>query len=92
MLSEREKAIYYIVAVDGFIRHLGLKNKKLSTDNLHESWARMLDHARMSKFYGIQEEEFLELLDDCSKETEHHLELVEQMIEFHQNRKNDKGV
>ena len=87
MLSEREKAIYYIVAVDGFIRHLGLKNKNMSTDNLHESWAKMLDHARMSQFYGLPEEEFLVLLDDCSKESKNHLKMVEQMISYMENKR-----
>lgn len=87
MLSEREKAIYYIVAVDGFVRHLGLKNKSLSHDELHNSWARMLDHARMSQFYGLPEEEFVALLDDCSKESESHLKMVEQMVSYMENKR-----
>jgi Mn-containing catalase len=47
----------------------------------------MLDHARMSQFYGLPEEEYLALLDDCSKESESHLKMVEQMVSYMENKR-----
>lgn len=87
LLNQREKAVYYITAIQGFMRHMSYEHDGID-DKLMKTWGMMLDTARVANCYDLSDEEYNKIMEDCKKESENHMKQVDKTIEFMVNKRN----
>ena len=87
MLNQREKAVYYITAIQGFMGHMSYEHDGID-DKLMKTWGMMLDTARVANCYDLSDEEYNKIMEDCKKESENHMKQVDKTIEFMVNKRN----
>lgn len=87
LLNQREKAVYYITAIQGFMRHMNYEHDGID-DKLMKTWGMMLDTARVANCYDLSDEEYNKIMEDCKKESENHMKQVDKTIEFMVNKRN----
>lgn len=80
MLTERERAIYYIAQLENYSRYLVYKGHT-EYYAIHV-FIEMLEDLRLARFYSISKEDLHNIHKECELEHHEHLKVVNKMSEF----------
>ena len=81
MLSDRERAMYYICTTTDYIKHL-IKTEKYPKAEVFNLYDDMLERCRIARFPTISKEGLKDIQKEFAEENREHIKVIDGVLEF----------